>query len=1014
MENLLFNLLKGPLGSMGVSDNDLMTYITQCIGYVYAILAVLVVAIVLVIVGIVVKKGIISVSGVVACILAILIIANLVCFGPLKNNIAMFLNNTAHLEDATVQHSKEVIEEIGEEGMVLVENNGLLPLSSDVTNLNVFGWDSTNPIYGGTGSGSADTSGNIGILDSLKNAGYATNEELTKMYTDYRASRGGGGGLGIGGADWTLPEPTADYYTDAVISQATGFSDVALIVLGRSGGEGADLPTDMYKLITDPEGFNIASQMIGVDENGNVTQGNSNYAYMASSYTNNGDYNDFDEGEHYLEPSNTEEAMIDIVCQNFDKVILVINANNAMELGWVEDYPQIGAVILAPGTGATGFNALGKIIKGEVNPSGHTVDTYVRDLTATPAFNNIGNFTFNNVDDLRGQLAQADGAYEGNMAFVKYVEGIYVGYKFYETAYDEGMAGFNYDDAVVYPFGYGLSYTTFTQEIQNFDASGDNVVFDVVVSNTGSAAGKGAVEVYFTPPYTNGGIEKASVNLVDFAKTPEIAAGASETVHFEIPKEEFASYDCNGVKVSGGGYILEAGEYTVSVRSDSHTVLDSETFNVASDVAGRGSDLITATNIFQDYTAGDVTYLSRADKFANYAEATAAPADDDYVMDAETREAVEKNSVAGYVSTDYDDPADTMPATGAKNNLTLFDLRGVAYDDAKWDQLLDQMSVDDMGLLVNLGGWQTAAIDSVGKVATADCDGPAGVNNFITGNMGTGYPAEVLMAQTWSKEIATKLGDAMGQEYEDLNNFGWYGPAMNGHRSAFAGRNFEYYSEDGVLAGKFASNQVNAAAEHGVYAYIKHFFLNDQETNRCAFLLTYSNEQAMREIYAKPFEIVVKNFDFAGFKPLAVMSAFNWIGTKPACGNEDSLTTLLRSEWGFKGFVETDFNGSYGYMITEHCVRVGNDLKLGFYSNATDQITHRDSASQVVALRNASKNILYTIANSGYYANGNPVGGMDNMTKTFIIVDVIVAAIAIALEVIAIVFTVKKAKKKAA
>ncbi len=999
---------------MGVSDADLENYIHQCINYIYVILAALVVGIVLIVVGIVIKKGLVSVSGCVAALLVVLICANMVCFGPLKANLSVMMAEKHPLQEDTVSNSKQVIEEVGEEGMVLAANNGLLPLDSSVTKLNVFGWDSVAPIFGGTGSGSSDTSNNVGILDSLKNAGYTLNDTITNIYRNYHGgSRGGGGGISIGGTDWTLPEPTVDVYTDTVMNEATSFSDVAIITLGRSGGEGADLPTDMNKLITDPEGFNIASQMIGVDESGNVVKGNSNYAYFASSYTNNGSYDDFDPGEHYLELSNTEEAMIEKVCSTFDKVILVVNANNAMELGWVENYPQIGAVILAPGTGATGFNALGKIIKGEVNPSGHTVDTYVRDLTATPTFNNIGNFTFTNVDDLRKQLVEADGAYEGNMSFVRYVEGIYVGYKFYETAYDEGMEGFDYDEAVVYPFGHGLSYTTFTQEIQNFDASGDNVNFDVVVTNTGSVAGKDAVEVYFTPPYTNGGIEKASVNLVDFEKTPEIAAGASATVSFSIPKEDFASYDCLGVKVSGGGYILEAGDYTVSVRSDSHTVLDSETFNVASDVTGRGSDLINATNIFQDYTAGNFTYLSRADHFANYAEATAAPSEDAYIMDDATKDAVTKNSAVGYVSTDYDDPADTMPTTGASNGLTLFDLRATPMDDPKWDQLLDQLSVDDMGLLVNLGGWQTAAIDSVGKVATQDCDGPAGVNNFLTGNTGTSFPAEVLMAQTWSKEMATKLGDAMGQEYADLQNFGWYGPAMNGHRSAFAGRNFEYYSEDGVLAGKFASKQVNAAADKGVYAYIKHFFLNDQETNRCAFLLTYSNEQAMREIYAKPFEIVVKNFDFDGFKPLAVMSAFNWQGTKPACGNEDSLTTLLRNEWGFKGFVETDFNGSYGYMITEHCTRVGNDLKLGFYGNATDQITHRDSASQIQALRNSSKNILYTIANSGYYANGNPVGGMDNMTKTFVTINVICGVILVLIEVLAIVLALKKGKKGA-
>jgi beta-glucosidase len=352
-----------------------------------------------------------------------------------------------------------------------------------------------------------------------------------------------------------------------------------------------------------------------------------------------------------------------------------------------------------------------------------------------------------------------------------------------------------------------------------------------------------------------------------------------------------------------------------------------------------------------------------------------------------------------------------MPTLGASNGLKLADLTGKSYDDPQWDDLLDQLSFDDMALMINLGGWQTAQIDSVGKIATSDCDGPAGLNNFITQAYGTAFPAEVLMAQTWSKEMATKIGDAMGREYADANNYGWYGPAMNTHRSAFAGRNFEYYSEDGVLAGKFASNQVNAAAKLGVYAYIKHFALNDQETNRCSILMTYSNEQAMREIYLKPFEIVVKNYDFTS-QGLAVMSSFNWLGTKPADGSYELLTTVLRDEWGFVGFVETDYDGSYGYMISDHCVRVGNDLMLGFNSAATNVFTD-NSATVTLALRQSSKNILYVVANSGYYADGDPTGGIDNMTKTFIGIDVAIAIVLIAIEAIVIVRWLGKKKKAA-
>ena len=338
------------------------------------------------------------------------------------------------------------------------------------------------------------------------------------------------------------------------------------------------------------------------------------------------------------------------------------------------------------------------------------------------------------------------------------------------------------------------------------------------------------------------------------------------------------------------------------------------------------------------------------------------------------------------------------------------DMTGVAkdYDDADWDKLLDQLSFDDMATLINVGGWQTAAISSVGKVATSDCDGPAGLSNFITGAYGTAYPSEVLMAQTWNTELIEEMGEAMGQEYQEVNNYGWYGPAMNTHRNAFAGRNFEYYSEDGVLGGKMAMAETNGAARKGLYPYIKHFALNDQETNRCSFLLTFSSEQAIREIYLKPFEIATKGYTGTS---RAVMSSFNWIGTEPSCANAHLLQNVLRGEWGFVGMVETDYDGSYGYMISDHCVRNGNDLMLGFAGAASNQFTDQ-SATATLAMRNACKNILYTIGNSGYYANGAETSGMDNMTKLFVGIDAGIGVLILALA--AIVFGRYFSKKKKA
>lgn len=544
---------------------------------------------------------------------------------------------------------------------------------------------------------------------------------------------------------------------------------------------------------------------------------------------------------------------------------------------------------------------------------------------------------------------------------------------------------------VQYPFGHGLSYTTFTQQIQNFADSGDTVSFDVVVTNTGSTAGKDVVEVYFTPPYNNGGIEKAAVNLIDFAKTDVLEPNASQTVSFTIPKEDMASYDSSAIKTANGGYILEAGEYSISVRSNAHTQLDSVTFTVSADidysVNGRESDNDVATNRFQDYSTGNITYLSRTDGFANYAAATAAPSD--FAMSAEDRAWLDAHSVANYNPADHDVEGDTMPTTGAKNGLKLADMIGKAYDDPQWEQLLDQLTVDEMSQLVQVGGFSTIAMKSVDKKATMDSDGTGGLNDWYAGVYGTPYPTEVLVAQTWNKDLAAEVGAAIGQEYADCHIYGWYGPAMNMHRTAFNGRNFEYYSEDGVLAGHIASAEINAAGEKGVYAYIKHFVVNDQEINRCTAQQIHLTEQTLREIYMKPFEICVKNYDFDN-NPLAVMSSFTLIGPRYTGANSDLLNGVLRGEWGFQGMVLTDWYGSYGYQLTMDSVLNGNDIMLGFGSNVRTDIENTDSPTMVKALRQASKNIMFTIVRSGNYTVEVETGGLDRMTTMFIAIDAVV------------------------
>jgi beta-glucosidase len=1002
MVDLLVNLLGPFMYDLGVSEADLISYLTQLESYIYMIVGGFAALIVIMILAHFVKKGlrhVVRLEALMAYLAAIVIIVNTICYGPMYSNVSGFLNaSKAEFTEETIANSEDTIKTIGEEGIVLVKNDGLLPLSSDVTTLNVFGWDSSNPVFGGTGSAGSHSDGAIGIIQSFQDAGYQTNETLTKMYTDYCETRPT---ISMSAQDWSLPEPNMNHYTDEIMDEAKEFSDTAVIVIGRPGGEGADLPTDMSAVINGTYNPGLT-----------VSNAPANWRYMNASYTNNGSYDDFEAGESYLELSVTEEQLVEKVCSEFDNVIVIINANNTMELGWVDDYEQIKSVLLAPGAGATGFAALGEIFNGSVNPSGKTSDTYVKNLLTSHYINNIGNFSYTNVDDLKAEALAADASYKGNIAFVDYVEGIYVGYKFYETAAEEGLI--TYENSVQYPFGYGLSYTSFEQTMQNFKDNGDTVSFDVEVTNTGDVAGKDVVEVYYTPPYYNGGIEKASVNLIQFEKTDLLEPGKSQTFSFEIAKEDMASYDSSEIKVAGGGYILEAGDYSISIRSDSHTVIAEETFTVDEDIDysedGRSSDETAAVNVFNDYTRGDFEELSRADGFKNASTSWAKPSAEQYVMSDELRAAVEANIFGIYDSTLYDDSSDEMPTLGADNGLTLFDLKNVAYDDAKWDDLLDQLTFEDMSTMINVGGWQTAEIESVGKIATSDCDGPAGLNNFVTKTYGTSFPCAVLLAQTWNKQLAYETGEAMGQEFADVENYGWYGPGMNTHRSAFSGRNFEYYSEDGTLAGYMAVNQINGAATKGVYPYIKHFAVNDQECNREAFLLTFVSEQAMREIYLKPFELCVKGFEGSA---LACMSSYNWLGSTPACANSDLLQTVLRDEWGFEGMVISDYDGSYGYMISENSMRNGNDLMLGYGNAASNQFTNQ-SATAINAMRTACKNIMYTIVNSGVYAGSeNPVGGLSNMDKLFRKVNIISGVVIGGIALLVLVHYLLKRRKKA-
>ena len=965
---------------LSINLDDVMQVLTNVRGYLIAFGVVALLAIVVMIAVRKLpkaKKKMIRAQSGLAILLALTIVVNLICTGPMSTMLDL-VSGSGTITEETSAKATELVNEITADGVVLAKDeDGILPVASG-SKLNVFGWASTNPCYGGTGSGALNTAYPVtDLLTGLHNAGIETNEELSKFYTDYKADRPS---VGMVAQDWTLPEPNVSLYTDEMMENAKAFSDTAMVVITRVGGEGADLPTDMASVV-DGSWIRRVAQAYGSE------RGTAYYNGTYDDSLNEG--NDWDKGDHFLQLSNREEDLLDLVTANFDNVILVYNGANAFQMDFLKDYPQIKGVLLCPGTGQSGFEGFGKVVSGEVNPSGRTVDTYVSNLKNAPWWNNFGDFKYTNTEELNSDSSFFDP--EGTTpSFVNYVEGIYVGYKFYETAADEGLI--NYDDEVVFPFGYGLSYTSFTKEMSGITNDGTSLNFTVTVTNTGSVAGKDVVEIYSNPPYTNGGIEKSTANLLDFAKTSELAPGESQTIEFSIPVEDLASYDYQ----TNGCYVLEAGDYVISANDDSHNVADSQTYTVASDIVynesnKRGSDAVAATNEF-DFAEGEITYLSRADGFANYAEATAAPAT--YEMTDEQKAAFDNAHTyteAGYQNDDDANAADIT--TGAKNGLKLVDLRGVDYNDAKWDQLLDQMTIDEMQQTIGFGGYQTAAVSSIEKVRTNDCDGPASINNNFTGVGSVGFPAATLIGMTWDKDLAYAFGDSIGEMANEMDTSGWYGPAMNIHRTAFAGRNFEYYSEDGVLSGRMASNAILGAQEHGVYAYMKHFALNDQEGNRTSMAATWSNEQAIREIYLKPFEISVKDADCH-----AVMSSFNYIGTRWAGGCKELLKNVLRGEWGFVGFVETDYFGVYGYMTADQGVRNGCDLMLCTTGNDFNTVTVLTNSSKQ-ALREASKNILYTVVNSRAYAAENLNPGMAKWEIIMIGADVLVALLIVALEI---------------
>ena len=885
----------------------------------------------------------------------------------------------------------------GAEGFVLLENSGAegkgLPVAPK-SKLSLFSASSVDLLAGGTGSGVSTISSDM--KTALTEQGFTINEALWKFYTDnHKTYTRGGGAIGYGQSEnWEINEAPISAIPQNAKDEAVG--TIPVFFFSRTGGEGRDLGR-----------------------------------YMADWAKR--DYNTAeDKQRHYLEPDSVELGVIDYLNKNFDNIIIVVNTNNAFELGWVKDYANITAVLWAPGAGGDTCRSVADVLSGKVNPSGHLVDTFAYDAFSSPAMQNMGDIMLTN----GGKNVEAGLFYD---------EGIYIGYKYYETRYfdkkkDQGNAGtYDYAKTVQYPFGYGKSYTTFTWsdfKMTQPDENGD-IAVSVKVKNDGSVAGRDVVQVYVNVPYTSydktNHIEKSAVSLVGFEKTGMLEPGsAAETVTVKVNIKDFISYD----DVKAKTYILEAGDYHITAAQDAHEATDNVL--VKHDVAGGKANFVGTWKY--EYAANDgvdnVTYAKSANgvditnKFdhAVNSEFTARNAyltrndwegtfpqthgnqdahiksgfseKNGYTWQLEVSDAV-KNAIR---ATDSLNPMteDEAAAKAGKfeqaGDLELIDYRGLDYDEVEkeggWDKLINQMTKAEIKKMIQNAGYQTlAAAKTIGKPRAIDFDGPSGLNEGgVTHEpYSITYPSAVNLASSWDRENSRLLGYFTGEDalkadgsygnhqYNGIIS-GWYAPAMNIHRTPFAGRNFEYYSEDGFMSGELALETSVACAQKGVYAYIKHFALNDQEDHR-SHVATFSNEQAIREIYLKPFQtcieergttpIMVQNYDEKTGQftqetveipaVMGVMTAFNRIGCVWAGGNYNLITGVLRNEWGFNGSVITDYDGG-GVMNTEQCLRAGGDLKLTAYgSNVT--VNMNNPASQYFA-RQAMKHVLYTTVNS--------------------------------------------------
>ena len=854
-------------------------------------------------------------------------------------------------KEDTLAAANEFNELICEEGFTLLKNEkNALPLAKSGVKVTVFGRNSVDLVLGGAGSnaGNVDADSAATIYSSLTDAGIEFNPTMKSFYEKSSTKRPVAPGMGSILTGFPVAESPISEYNDSVRSSYKDYSDAAIVIISRIGGEGFDLPRSMFW-------------------NGK------NYTDWSGTETIPGAR---DKNDHYLQLDQNETDMLKEACENFDKVIVVINSSSTLELGFLDDpthyaYHEniLGAVWMGH-PGSSGATALGKILTGEVVPSGRTVDTYVRNFKNDPTWQNFGN----NLTEDGNRYS-----YNGDIKkawFVEYEEGIYVGYRYYET---RGLTdgGDWYDDNVVYPFGYGLSYTDFEYTVTNNNNAvltpDGKLSFEVEVKNVGDTySGKEVVQLYYSAPYVNGQIEKSHVVLGDFAKTKVIKKGGTDKVTLEIDVRSMASYDYSDANGNGfKGYELDGGEYTVYITNNAHGWADENVQKFTFTIPEGGyryeteSNGTVIANLFDDVSGHIQKYMSRSDFEGTFP--TMVTAEDKVLSDevyGKLNYSLNDKESDPWYSTEAPEQS-AKPLNTQETKIRLHELIGKDYNDPLWDALLDQLTVEEMKKMIETGNYRTLQLEGIVKPQTIDADGPMGFSVFMGDPsiyQTCFYASECVMAATWNEEIAHDYGVMIGNEGAIGNQkggnipySGWYAPAMNIHRSQFGGRNFEYYSEDGLLSGKMATNVVSGAKTKGVYTYCKHFALNEQETNRdTTGLITWANEQAMRELYFVPFEIAVKEGETT-----AMMSAFNRIGTTWAGGNYNLLTALLRDEWGFEGMVITDYNLT-SYMNLDQMIRAGGDLNL----SAGKVIKDAESATSLTAIRTSAKNILFTVANS--------------------------------------------------